>query len=68
MRLAADRANDFYGKNVMLADIEQVADHVFKAIRDEKFYIITHLETKDRVRTRMEDILQERNPTYQPLF
>jgi short-subunit dehydrogenase len=46
---------------------EQVADHVFNAIRDEKFYIITHPETKDRVRIRMEDILQERNPTYQPL-
>ncbi len=42
---------------------EQVADHVFNAIRDEKFYIMTHPETKDRVRARMEDILEERNPT-----
>jgi NAD(P)-dependent dehydrogenase (short-subunit alcohol dehydrogenase family) len=45
---------------------EQVADHVFNAIRDEKFYILTHPETKDRVRARMEDILEERNPTYRP--
>jgi short-subunit dehydrogenase len=47
---------------------EQVADHVFNAIREEKFYIITHPETKDRVRMRMEDILEERNPTYAPAF
>lgn len=46
---------------------EQVADHVFSAIRDERFYIITHPETKDRVRARMEDILEERNPTLQAL-
>ena len=46
---------------------EQVADHVLNAIRDEKFYIITHPEWKDRVRIRMEDILEERNPTYVPI-
>jgi NAD(P)-dependent dehydrogenase (short-subunit alcohol dehydrogenase family) len=46
---------------------EQVADHVFAAIRDEKFYILTHPEWKDRVRTRMEDILEERNPTLIPI-
>ncbi len=41
----------------------QVADYVFDAIRETKFYIFTHPEVKDKVRTRMEDILQERNPT-----
>ena len=41
----------------------EVADKVFDAIWDEKFYIITHPEMKDRIRRRMEDILQERNPT-----
>ena len=41
---------------------QQVADHVFKAMRDEKFYILPHPEYKPRVQTRMEDILQERNP------
>ena len=41
----------------------QVADFVFDGIRDERFYILTHPEaTKRFVRTRMEDILQERNP------
>jgi NAD(P)-dependent dehydrogenase (short-subunit alcohol dehydrogenase family) len=41
----------------------QVADAVFMALREDKFYILTHPEWKERVRTRMEDILQERNPT-----
>jgi NAD(P)-dependent dehydrogenase (short-subunit alcohol dehydrogenase family) len=42
----------------------QVADIVFNAIRDEKFYILTHPEWKEAARIRMEDILQERNPTF----
>lgn len=42
----------------------RVADIVFKAIRDETFYILTHPEGKEAIRTRMEDILQERNPTF----
>jgi NAD(P)-dependent dehydrogenase (short-subunit alcohol dehydrogenase family) len=40
----------------------QVADAVFKAVREDQFYILTHPESKERVRTRMEDILQERSP------
>jgi hypothetical protein len=42
---------------------QQVADIVFQAIRDEKFYIFTHPEMKPLIQLRMEDILQERNPT-----
>jgi NAD(P)-dependent dehydrogenase (short-subunit alcohol dehydrogenase family) len=41
----------------------QVADCVFNAIREEKFYIITHPDRKAFVQMRTEDILQERNPT-----
>jgi len=41
----------------------QVADAVFEALRKDRFYILTHPEGKEAVRTRMEDILQERNPT-----
>jgi NAD(P)-dependent dehydrogenase (short-subunit alcohol dehydrogenase family) len=41
----------------------QIADAVFQAIRAERFYILPHPEGKDWIRTRMEDILQERNPT-----
>jgi NAD(P)-dependent dehydrogenase (short-subunit alcohol dehydrogenase family) len=42
---------------------QQVANIVFQAIRDEKFYIFTHPEMKPLIQLRMEDILQERNPT-----
>jgi NAD(P)-dependent dehydrogenase (short-subunit alcohol dehydrogenase family) len=42
---------------------EQVADSVFAAIKDEKFYILPHPEWKPAVRTRMGDILDERTPT-----
>ncbi len=43
---------------------QQVADCVFTAIREGKFYIITDSEQwKPWVQRRMEDILQERNPT-----
>jgi NAD(P)-dependent dehydrogenase (short-subunit alcohol dehydrogenase family) len=41
----------------------QVAETVFEAIRQEKFYILTHPTTKLGVQLRMEDILQERMPT-----
>jgi len=41
----------------------QVADAVFLALREDQFYIFTHPEGKESVRTRMEDILQERLPT-----
>lgn len=46
---------------------EQVAERVFEAVRDEKFYILTHPEWKDRIKVRMEDILAEREPTYVPV-
>jgi short-subunit dehydrogenase len=41
----------------------QVADSVFRAIREERFYILTHPEYKNSIRARMEDIIEERNPT-----
>jgi NAD(P)-dependent dehydrogenase (short-subunit alcohol dehydrogenase family) len=46
----------------------QVADIVFKAIRDETFYILPHPQWKEAIRTRMEDILQERNPSAVPVL
>jgi NAD(P)-dependent dehydrogenase (short-subunit alcohol dehydrogenase family) len=45
---------------------EQVADHVINAIRDEKLYILTHPDMKEAIRTRMETILEERNPVFDP--
>jgi hypothetical protein len=41
----------------------QIADDVFNGIRDEKSYIINDARTKDGARTRMEEVLAERNPT-----
>ncbi len=40
----------------------QVADAVFQAIRDERFYVLTHPELTRFVSYRMEDIVQQRNP------
>lgn len=41
----------------------QVVDCLFNGIREGKFYILTHPERKENIQTRMENILQERNPT-----
>ena len=42
---------------------QQVADEVFQAIKTEKFYIIIPPEVKSQIQKRMEDVLQERNPS-----
>ena len=42
---------------------KQVADIVFKAIREVRFYILTHPEYNEAIRIRLEDILEGRNPT-----
>jgi NAD(P)-dependent dehydrogenase (short-subunit alcohol dehydrogenase family) len=42
-----------------------VAERVFRAIAADQFYIFTDAAAKAWVRTRMEDILQERNPAPQ---
>jgi NAD(P)-dependent dehydrogenase (short-subunit alcohol dehydrogenase family) len=41
---------------------EQCAEQVFKAIQQDKFYILTHPEVKALIQRRMENILQGRNP------
>ena len=43
---------------------EQVAGCVFAAIRSGKFYIFTHPGQKSLIRLRMEEMLDERNPTF----
>jgi NAD(P)-dependent dehydrogenase (short-subunit alcohol dehydrogenase family) len=40
----------------------QVADAVLAAIRRERFYILTHERIKPAIRTRMEDVLEDRAP------
>ena len=47
---------------------QQNADIVFDAIKEKKFYILANAEQfKPMIQARMEDILQERNPTTVPL-
>jgi NAD(P)-dependent dehydrogenase (short-subunit alcohol dehydrogenase family) len=41
----------------------QVADAVFEAVRDRRFYILTHGKIKKAIETRMQDILLERAPS-----
>jgi NAD(P)-dependent dehydrogenase (short-subunit alcohol dehydrogenase family) len=42
----------------------RVAELVVDAVRGERFYVLTHPEWKGLIRTRMEDILAERQPTF----
>jgi hypothetical protein len=35
---------------------------VVQAVKDERFYVLTHPRIKGAIRTRMEDILEERAP------
>ena len=41
---------------------DQVAQAVLAAIRDERFYILTHPRIKGAIRARMEDLLNDRAP------
>ena len=41
---------------------DQVARAVVAAVKDERFYILTHPRIKGAIRARMEDILEERAP------
>ena len=42
----------------------QVAERVFEAIRDERFYVFPHPELLEGVRSRMQHILARENPTF----
>ena len=45
---------------------EEVGEIVFKAVQQESFYVLTHDWIKERVRVRMEDILEGRQPSPLP--
>ena len=47
---------------------EKVADDVVRAIRESRFYILTHPEMKPQVEHRMRQILEEKQPGIDPLF
>jgi NAD(P)-dependent dehydrogenase (short-subunit alcohol dehydrogenase family) len=42
---------------------DDVAARVFDAVRDERFYVLTHPRIKPAIERRMRDILEERTPT-----
>jgi NAD(P)-dependent dehydrogenase (short-subunit alcohol dehydrogenase family) len=42
--------------------VEEVVEHVFNAMADERFYILTHPEYKPMVKARVDSILQELSP------
>ena len=70
---AADlpQAAEFQGvvRSLVAAGIEptDVAEKVLSAVRNNRFYIITHDDTHAMVETRMRDILEERNPSGAPI-
>ena len=57
------------GRQLVAAGIDPavVADAVFDAVKAGRFYIFTHPETKPAVAVRAKDILEERQPTVNPL-
>ena len=41
---------------------DDVAGAVVAAVKEDRFYILTHPRIKDAIRARQEDILEERSP------
>lgn len=46
---------------------EQVAEEVFRAVCEERLYVLPHRDRTDVIRARMEAIVEERNPETRPL-
>jgi len=65
-KTAADLALDASLKKAVQSgklSAADVAEKVYEAVFEERFYILTHPKIKPSIQWRMEDILQERNPT-----
>jgi NAD(P)-dependent dehydrogenase (short-subunit alcohol dehydrogenase family) len=45
---------------------EEVADHVLRAILEERFWILTHPKMKKSVERRVRGIVEDRNPEFDP--
>ncbi|MTJ80464.1 MAG: SDR family NAD(P)-dependent oxidoreductase [Telmatospirillum sp.] len=48
-------------------EVGEVARATFQAVVEDRFYILTHPKTRDAVRTRMEDVLNDRAPSLLPI-
>ena len=57
------------GRQLVAAGIDPtvVAEAVLEAVKANRFYVFTHPETKPAVAVRAKDILEERQPTLNPL-
>lgn len=64
---AEEAAWKYVEKQFKVLSPDQTADMVFTAVREERFYILTHPEFNEAVKKRMEDILQGRNPATTPI-
>jgi NAD(P)-dependent dehydrogenase (short-subunit alcohol dehydrogenase family) len=55
-----------YGRQAVQAGMSPstVAEQIFSAIREDKFYILTHPEFRPNIQERMQNILKEHNPTW----
>jgi hypothetical protein len=42
--------------------IQELTDHVFRAIEDEQFYVLTHPEYVPNIQKRFDNIVQRKNP------
>jgi len=42
--------------------VDELTDHIFKAIEDEQLYVLTDKKYLPRIRERMENILEQKNP------
>ncbi len=65
-KTAADLALDASLKKAVQSgklSAADVAQKVYEAVRDERFYILTHPKIKPSIQWRMDDILADRNPT-----
>jgi len=42
--------------------VDELTDHIFKAIEDEQLYVLTDKKYLPRIRERMENVLEQKNP------
>ena len=65
--IQATMMNQAFGQLVASGtDPREIGELVINAIREDRFYILPHPEWKEQVRVRMENILEERNPSVEP--
>ncbi|HKE15206.1 MAG TPA: SDR family NAD(P)-dependent oxidoreductase [Kofleriaceae bacterium] len=74
-RAASDSSGQAEGLAQLVAQLvdngkapDEVAERVASAVREGRFYVLTHPEMKPTIEHRMRDVLEERPPGIDPLF